>query len=144
MASPAAKTDLDMEGFTEQRRRKRNNFSEKCGLKSAKMHIWSKEGEEAVVTNSPAIPTLAPLRIDEDDTTSTGENGVQRESTSVPKAAGMPAPVISTMSLNLLKFQGELKPIIKGAFKFRTTRNGIKVVTTDMANYLALMRHNTA
>jgi hypothetical protein len=40
-----------------------------------------------------------------------------------------------------MKFQGELKPLIKGTFEFRTTRNGIKVVTKDMADYSALMRY---
>jgi len=34
-----------------------------------------------------------------------------------------------------------MKPIVKGVFEFQTTRNGIKVVTKDMANYLALMCH---
>jgi hypothetical protein len=144
MASPAAKTDPDGEEFTEKRGRKRNNSSEEGGTRSVQIHIWSKEGEGAVATNSLAIPIrkyFAPLRLDEDDTVYTGENGAQQVSTSVPKAAGRPPPVIVTMSLNLLKFQGELKSIMKGTFEFRTTRNGIKVVTKGMADYLALIRH---
>jgi hypothetical protein len=53
-------------------------------------------------------------------------------------------PVTIRVSLNLLNFQGELKPIIKDTFEFRTTRNGIKVVTKDTANYSALMRYFVA
>jgi hypothetical protein len=30
---------------------------------------------------------------------------------------------------------------MKGAFEFRTTRNGIKVATKEMADYSIIMRH---
>jgi len=73
--------------------------------------------------------------MDGDDTVSTEKNGVQQESISVLQAAGRPPSIIITVSLNLLKFQGEMKPIIKGMFKFQTTRNSIKVSTKDMANW---------
>jgi hypothetical protein len=54
-----------------------------------------------------------------------------------------PAATTSTKSgrqdtlLNLLK--GELEPLMRVTFEFRTTRNGIKVVTKHMVDYLALM-----
>jgi hypothetical protein len=100
----------------------RNNSSEEGGPRSAKQHVWSREGEGLVATNSPVIPTrnyFAPLRMDEADMNSAGENGAQQQTTSMPKAVGRPPPVIITVSLNL---------------------NGIKVVTKDTADYSALTR----
>jgi hypothetical protein len=143
MASPATKIGLGGEAFTKYTR-KRNNSSDEGSPRYAKKHIWSKNGDGAVATNSPVIPTrnnLALSRMDENVTVFAGENGVQQLATFVPKAAGRPPPVIITVSLNLLKFQGELKTMIKGTFELRTTRNRMQVVTKDMADYLALMRY---
>jgi hypothetical protein len=47
---------------------------------------------------------------------------------------------ILTASINLLKLQMELKPILNCTFEFRITRNVINVVTKEVASYLALMR----
>jgi len=63
------------------------------------------------------------------------------QTTSMPKVVGRPPPIIITVLLNLMKFQGGLKPIVKGMFEFRATRNGIKVVTKVMANYSTLRHH---
>jgi len=59
------------------------------------------------------------------------EPRTQQQPTPVPKVVGRPLPIIVTASINLLKFQEEVKPIMKNTFDFRTTRNGIKVVTKD-------------
>jgi hypothetical protein len=40
-----------------------------------------------------------------------------------------------------LKFQAEVKTIAKGSFEFRTIRNGIRVITREMADYSAIMRY---
>jgi hypothetical protein len=57
MASRAAVTDPDEEEFIEQHIRMRNNSSEESGPRSAKKHVWTKEGQGVVTTNSPVIPT---------------------------------------------------------------------------------------
>jgi hypothetical protein len=46
-----------------------------------------------------------------------------------------PPPII------LLKFRGEMKNFTKGKFEFRNTRNGMEVVTREMADYSDIMRH---
>jgi hypothetical protein len=132
MASPAAKTDPDDgEGFTEQRRRKRFNSSEEGGSRSAKIHIWSKEEEGALATNSPAIQSETASRPSGWMRMIRSVQAKMESNRSRPQCERRQA---GPVSLHLLEFQGELKPIIKGTFKFRTTRNGIKVVTKDMAD----------
>jgi hypothetical protein len=54
-----------------------------------------------------------------------------------------PPPINLTTSLNLLKFQAEVKAITKdNFFEFRNTKNGIRVVGKGMADYSAVMRHH--
>jgi hypothetical protein len=49
-----------------------------------------------------------------------------------------PPPIIITTQINLLRFQGEIKAIAKGSFELRNTKNGTRVITKEMANYLAI------
>jgi hypothetical protein len=72
------------------------------------------------------------------------EPHTQQQPTPVPKTVGRPRPIIVTASINFLKFQGKFKPLMKNTFEFRTTRNGIKMVRKDMADYSALMSHLNA
>jgi len=62
----------------------------------------------------------------------------------VPNTVGRPPPIMIIASINLFKFQGELKLFMKNIFEFRTTRNMINVVTKDTDDYSALMRHFNA
>jgi hypothetical protein len=38
----------------------------------------------------------------------------------------------------LLKFQGEIKAIMRGIFELRNTKHGTRVITRNMADYLAI------
>jgi len=44
-----------------------------------------------------------------------------------------PPPIILTTTVNVLKFQAEVKAITRGSFEFHNTRNGIRVVTKEIA-----------
>jgi hypothetical protein len=58
-----------------------------------------------------------------------------------PKGTERSPSIILTASVNLLKFQGEIKGPTKGNFELRSSRTGIRVVTKEMADYRATMRH---
>jgi hypothetical protein len=49
-----------------------------------------------------------------------------------------PPPIIITLQINLLKFQGEIKAIITGIFELRNTKYGTRVITRKVADYLAI------
>jgi hypothetical protein len=52
-----------------------------------------------------------------------------------------PPPIILTASLTLLKFQLEVKAIVKGSFEFHNTWNDIRVVAKGTADYSPIMRN---
>jgi hypothetical protein len=64
----------------------------------------------------------------EADRISAGKYGAEQQTITMAKAVGIPPPVIVTVSLYLLKFQRELKPIMKGKFEFRVNRKGINLL----------------
>jgi hypothetical protein len=49
-----------------------------------------------------------------------------------------PPPIVLTSVANLIQLQKQLKGVAKHNFEFRSTRNGTKVVTTDMVDYQAV------
>jgi hypothetical protein len=49
-------------------------------------------------------------------------------------------PVILATSVKVLNFQEDIKTFMKSIFEFRTTRDMIKLVTREMADYSAIMR----
>jgi hypothetical protein len=75
----------------------------------------------------------------------TGEEVVEEPSESQQQAApsqiGRPPPIVLTSEVNLIALQRQLKTISKNSFEFRSTRNGTKVVTTEMADYSAIRAH---
>jgi len=48
-----------------------------------------------------------------------------------------PPPIKLTATVYLLKFQAEVKAVTNGSFEFHSTRNGIRMVTRNMADYIA-------
>jgi hypothetical protein len=76
----------------------------------------------------------APLRTVEMDTEDAGDSpapkGEQQQ-----KKTGRPPPVVLTSAINLINFQDNLKVVVKGNYEFRSTRNGTRVVTREMADY---------
>jgi hypothetical protein len=55
--------------------------------------------------------------------------------------AGRPPPIVLTSQINLIQLQRQLKGLLKGNFKFRSTRNGTSVVRKEMANFSATRFH---
>jgi hypothetical protein len=48
-----------------------------------------------------------------------------------------PPPIVLTAPINLMKLNSEMKSILKGRYEYRNTRNGTRMVTSDMSHYLA-------
>jgi hypothetical protein len=58
-----------------------------------------------------------------------------------PDKAGRPPPIALTTAANLIQLQKQIKTVTKQSFEFRTTRNGTRVITRDMVDYLAVKAH---
>jgi hypothetical protein len=43
--------------------------------------------------------------------------------------------------VNLIQLQRQLKGLLKGNFEFRSTRNGIRIVTKEMAHFSTILFH---
>jgi hypothetical protein len=71
-----------------------------------------------------------------DCTETEGVEEQDEQQTSV--SPGRPPPIVSTTPANLLQLQKHIKGLVKGNFKFRSTRNGTRVVTLEMAEYSAV------
>jgi hypothetical protein len=52
-----------------------------------------------------------------------------------------PPPIIITATVYLLKFQAEIKTISKGNFQLRNDRNGVKIITRELVDYLAIKKY---
>jgi hypothetical protein len=158
-ATSATPTAPDKGEFRQQRRRKRMNSSEAGRPGSAKKKKKKKKrgsltmSGKAIAAHPTRIPTrnfFAPLRAMEVDTNTVAGDGAESElptkqqQNPVPKGTERPPPIILITSVNLLKFRAEIKAIMKGSFEFRTSRNVISVVTREMTDYSAIMRHSDA
>jgi hypothetical protein len=122
------------EEFREQRRRERNSSDGQAT-----------QAKKSIIGPSPdakAEPRLrnfyAPLRATM-DLEVTG--GVQQEPSS---QAGRSPPIILTSETNLLQLQKKLRGLVKGNFEFRTSRNGTRVVTREMADFSAVKAYFTS
>jgi hypothetical protein len=49
--------------------------------------------------------------------------------------AGRPPPVVLTSQVTLIQLQRQLKGLLKGSFELCSTRNGIRVVTKEIADF---------
>jgi hypothetical protein len=48
---------------------------------------------------------------------------------------------VLTSAVNLIKAEKDIRSEVKGDFHLKTTRNGVRVVTREMADYVAIKRH---
>jgi hypothetical protein len=123
------------EEFCEQRRRKRNP--------SEQQPTVPKEAVTAA-TSAPKITTrnfFAPLRATMETDSSGMEDKTEEEA--VAEKTCRPPPIILTSTVNLIQLQKHLKSVVKGDFEFRSTRNGTRVITKDMADFEAVKSHFT-
>jgi hypothetical protein len=73
-----------------------------------------------------------------EDTHNDSVNGQQQEP---PSQAGRPPPIVLTTQTNLIQLQKQLTELVKGNFEFRNTRNRIRIVTKEMADFSAIKSH---
>jgi hypothetical protein len=67
-----------------------------------------------------------------------GRGGAEADAETLQRTGqNRPPPIIITSQINFLKFQGEIKAIIRGIFELRNTKYGTRVITRKMADYLA-------
>jgi hypothetical protein len=122
---PTKDTDKDLDGFQEQKRRKRNISGEKQQLKTLKP-------ESVPIRNYYAPLTTANMEV---------ENGRVEKERPPPKGTGQPPPIILTNNRNLIMLQQEIETKIKEDFTLHNSRNGIRITTKDMEDYLAIKGH---
>jgi hypothetical protein len=132
------------DGFREQRGRKRNSSSNtdtdnqrKDRKKAEITTVWK------TVQSVKKVPTtrnyFAPLRTPQMEAEES-EPPTEEQQTS-PVVSGRPPPIVLTSAINLIQLQNNLKSIVKGNFEFRSTRNGTRVVTREMADYSAIREY---
>jgi hypothetical protein len=125
------------DAFKEVWRRKRNSSSEAAPT-------TKKAVSAAEVAPQKEVPTrnfFAPLKANM-DTDSAGAEATANEKTVLGKAR-RPPPIILTSQTNFIQLQKQLKNVVKGDFKFRSTRNVTKVVNKGMADFEAVKSHFT-
>jgi hypothetical protein len=74
------------------------------------------------------------------DTNSSSIETTQHETATAAKTC-RPPPVILTSTVNLIQLQKQLKTLLKEHFEFRTTRNGTRIVTRGMVDFLGVKSH---
>jgi hypothetical protein len=119
----------------------------KFGGGSGKAAQTSKKAAPTAVfalTDTPAKVTtrnfFAPLRTTNMDTDSSGSETIPQEEAVRAKTC-RPPPIILTSATNLIPLQKQLKNVVKEDFEFRNTRHGTRVITRDMADFLAIKSH---
>jgi hypothetical protein len=122
------------EGFQEVRRRKRHSTTEtaptpKKAVPTGASVPVSTPPKEVATSNS-----FAPLRAAAMDTDSAGSEASSCKATA-PGKTNRPPPVILTSAVNLIQLQKQLNGVISEDFEFRSTRNGIRVITRGMADF---------
>jgi hypothetical protein len=66
------------------------------------------------------------------------ETNAEEAAAPAPKKSSRPPPIVLTSAANLIQLQKQLKVVTRENFELRNTRNGTRVVTKDMVDYLAV------
>jgi hypothetical protein len=95
----------------------------------------------SALADTPAKVTtrnfFAPLRTTNMDTDSSDSETTPQEEM-VPAKTCRPPPIILKSPTNLIQLQKQLKNVVKEDFEFRNTRNGSRVITRGMVDFLAI------
>jgi hypothetical protein len=138
MSTTATPVPSDVDGFWERRRKRTLSGGKEPQKKRAtpSMYVEGKPATKAPITrNYFASLGTADMDILEPE----GADTQDKQQT--PATAGRPPPIVLTASTNLVHLQNEIKGLVKGSFEFRSTRNGTRVVTREMADYSAIRAH---
>jgi hypothetical protein len=122
------------EGFQEVRRRKRHSTTEKA-MPTAASAAVSTLPKEGATRNF-----FAPVRAAEMDMDSTSSENSSCKATA-PGKTGRPPPIILTSAVNLIQLQKQLNGVVSEGFKFRSTRNGTRVITRGMVDFQSVKSH---
>jgi hypothetical protein len=141
--APPAEAEKMNDGFREQRRRKRNPSDEETKANSKKCTTSTTSVAAHPYGKATPVATrnyLAPLRMEEsqEEIGRSAELGADEppQQQQMGKTA-RPPPIVLTAPINLMKLNSEMKYILKGTYEYRNTRNGTRMVTSDMSDDLA-------
>jgi hypothetical protein len=131
--------------FCEQRRCKRNS-SDGQATTAKKPSAPATSANDPRLRQQHEVSTrnfFAPLRSSEMETgKETAEDPSEnQEQQAAPSHISRPPTIVLNSKVNLIALQRQLKSIAKGSFEFRSTKNGTRVVTKEMANYSAIRAH---
>jgi hypothetical protein len=129
--------EVSRDGFREQRRRKRSNTSddEFASYKKANPQTFTLPSKNQAEVSTKNY--YAPLRIVEMDAEDVGDGPAPEEVQQQTKAGRQP-PIVLTSAINIINLENNLKGVVKGNYEFRSTRNGTRVITREMADYSAI------
>jgi hypothetical protein len=130
-------TTLD-DDFQEVKRRKRRISND---ISETTMKLTNSVPISTAVKQTPkAVSTrnfFAPLRTNDMDMETTGTEKTLPEQ-DVPRKSSRPPPIVMISTTNLIRLQRDLKEYVKGEYEFRNTRNGTRITTKEMVDYLAI------
>jgi hypothetical protein len=66
------------------------------------------------------------------------ESNVEETAAQAQKKSSRPPPIVLTSAANRIQLQKQLRGVTQENFELRNTRNGTRVVTKDMVDYLAV------
>jgi hypothetical protein len=58
-----------------------------------------------------------------------------------PAKTGRPPPIVPASAVKLILLQKQLKTVVSENFEFRSTRNGTRVITRNMADFQSVKSH---
>jgi hypothetical protein len=95
-------------------------------------------------TECKKVPTIrnyfAPLRTPQMEAEENEPPTEEQQTSSA--VSGRPPPIVLTSAINRIQLQSHLKDTVKGNFAFRSTGNGTRVVTREMADYSAIREYS--
>jgi hypothetical protein len=138
---------ISTEEFREQWRRKRNASDEQA--KKSKTSVPPPGSKDSKPRPQGEVATknlFAPLRAADMDVERTLVEGTTDEPSGESQQpssskAGRPPPIVLTSAINLMKLQRQIRDIVKGNLEFRCTRSGTRIVTKEMEDFSAIMKH---
>jgi hypothetical protein len=133
------------EGLKEQKRKRRTSKEADRPDAAKKQGAVVQQTRIAAAPQVAAQPTptrniFAPLRDLEIEETTENNGAKEGARNSQGNRPERPPPIIIIAQLSLLRLQGEIKASTKGSFELRNARNGTRVVTKEMADYLAIKK----
>jgi hypothetical protein len=130
--------------FREQRRRKRN-YSEIPENKSKKPTTALNDPR---LRRQQEIPTrnffdiLRTTEMEKSQSDAADHSTTNQQELTPTNRTGRPPPIVLTSQVNLIEIQKRLKSVTKGDLELRSTKNGTRVVTKEMADFSATKSHS--